>query len=81
MSDLKGCPLDGSNITVLRATEQPSTVRRRVEGVRSDAFPIIFPAESCPAEVCVSEQSQNAGELQSLVSLDYKYHLFFFKYF
>lgn len=34
-----------------------------VEGPRSDVSSIIFLAESCPAEVCVSEQSQNAGEL------------------
>lgn len=52
-------------------------MRRRGEGVRVDVLPVTVHAESCPAEVCVSEQSQNAGELQSLVSLDYKYHFFF----
>lgn len=66
-SDVKTCPLRDSNTTVLRATEQPSEVRRRGEGVRADVLPITVHAESCPAEVCVSEQSQNAGELQSLV--------------
>lgn len=72
----------GSNITVLRATEQPCTVR--CSGWRREIRRLsnhCFLAKSCPAEVGLSEQSQNAGELQSLVSLNYKYHFYFFKYF